>query len=359
MTIGNPLLSPFVTPYGAPDFARVAVADYMPAFDEAMRRHGSEFAAIAGNPGAATFANTIDALELAGEDLDRVSSVFWNLAGTDSTEALRAIEREISPKLSAHWSKLHQDAGVFARIEALWEQAAGLDLSIEQKQVLRKIRTRFIKGGAKLDAADKTRATAIQTRLSELGTAFSQNVLKDETDWSMALSKGDLAGLPAFLVSAAKAEAESRGLEGYAITLSRSSVEPFLTFSTRTDLRARAYAAWTARGDAGSTDNKPLVAEMLQLRAEYARLLGYRDFADMKLADTMAKRTERAAELLETVWVAGKRRAAAERDELLTLAREDGLTAIAKADWRHYAEKLRQKKHALDEAVIKPYFQLE
>jgi peptidyl-dipeptidase Dcp len=183
--------------------------------------------------------------------------------------------------------------------------------------------------------------------------------LKDETDWTMLLQKDDLAGLPDFLISAAKAEAENRNLEGYAITLSRSSVEPFLVFSTKRNLRERAFTAWTSRGDQGATDNKPLVKETLELRAEYAALLGYSDFAAMKLSDSMAKTSANAMKLLEEVWAAGKIRAAAERDELLVLARIDGLSAIAPWDWRHYSEKLRQQKHALDEAVIKPYFQLE
>ncbi|MFM9974042.1 MAG: M3 family metallopeptidase [Beijerinckiaceae bacterium] len=355
----NALLHRFRTPFEAPDFAAISIEDYTPAFTEAMLRHLTEIKKIAENPRKPTFRNTIDALELAGEDLDRVSSVFWNIAGTDSNDAIRVIERDISPKLAAHGSKIATNAKLFKRIDALFLAKDTLALSSEQKQVLGKLHTQFIKGGAKLKGAVKKRAGAIKQRLATLGTQFSQNVLKDETDWTMTLAETDLAGLPDFLVSAARAEAKERKLEGYVITLSRSSVEPFLVFSKRRDLRERAFTAWTARGDHGATDNKPLVKETLALRAEYASLLGYSDYAAMKLSDSMAKSPENAMKLLEEVWTAGKRQAAAERAALLMVAKADGLTAIAPWDWRHYSETLRQQKHALDEAVIKPYFQLE
>ncbi|MGL4636920.1 MAG: M3 family metallopeptidase [Beijerinckiaceae bacterium] len=355
----NPLLKRFNTPFKAPDFAAILVTDYAPAFASAMESHLAEIDAIAGNKAAPTFTNTIDALELSGEELDRVSSVFWNIAGTDSNDDIRALERDISPKMAAHSNAVSTNAKLFQRIETIYQNRDALALDAEQKQVLEKTRTQFIKGGAKLDGAAKKRAGAIKQRLASLGTSFSQNVLKDETDWTMVLSKDDLAGLPDFLVSAAKADAEGRKVDGYVITLLRSSVEPFLVFSERRDLREKAFRAWTARGDAGTTDNKPAVKETLQLRAEYARLLGYPDYASMKLSDSMAKSAANAQALLDKVWPAGKVRAAEERNELLALAKADGLAEIKPWDWRHYAEKLRNQKFALDEAVIKPYFQLE
>jgi peptidyl-dipeptidase Dcp len=355
----NPFAKRFTLPFEAPDFASIFAADYMPAFDAAMQKHLAEIDTIAKNPAAPTYANTIDALELSGEDLDRVSSVFWNIAGTDSNDEIRTIERDISPKLAAHHQAVGSNAALFKRIDALFRAAATLDLTPEQKQVLTKIRTACIKSGAQLVGAEKARAAEIKQRLATLGTAFSQNVLKDETDWTMALGEGDLEGLPAFLVSAAKGEAESRKIAGYVITLLRSSVEPFLVFSARRDLREKAFRAWTSRCDHGATDNKPIVKETLVLRAEYARLLGYPDYASMKLSDSMAKTAANAQKLLDDVWPAAKRQAAAERDELLALAKADGLKAIEPWDWRYYSEKLRQQKHALDESVIKPYFQLE
>jgi peptidyl-dipeptidase Dcp len=347
------------TPFEAPDFAAILVSDYLPAFTRAMESHLAEIDAIANNTAEPTFANTIDTLELAGEDLDRVSSVFWNIAGTDSNDEIRAIERDISPRMAAHSNAITTNTKLFQRIDTLYQNRESLNLMGEQAQVLEKIRTQFIKGGAKLDGQAKERAGAIKQRLASLGTSFSQNVLKDETDWTMVLGKDDLDGLPAFLVDAARADAEGRKIAGYVITLLRSSVEPFLVFSARRDLREKAFLAWTARGDAGATDNKPAVKETLQLRAEYARLLGYADYASMKLSDSMAKSAANAQNLLDQVWPAGKARAAQERDELLVLAKADGLAEIKPWDWRYYAEKLRNKKFALDEAVIKPYFQLE
>ena len=353
------LLGRFATPFEAPDFPAIRAANFPPAFATAMAQHNAEIAAIAGNPEAPSFANTIDALELAGEALDQVSSIFWNLSGTDSTEEIRAIERDISPRLAAHYQAIGSNAALFARIEALWAAVEGLDLTDEQRQALRKIRTQCIHAGAQLAGPERERAAAIKQRLAALGTNFGQNVLKDETDWTLQLGDGDLAGLPDFLVSAAKAEATSRGVDGYVITLLRSSVEPFLVFSARRDLREKAHRAWASRGDAGATDNKPVIRETLVLRAEYARLLGYPDYASYKLSDTMAKTADRAQELLEEVWAAAKLRAAREEQALLAIARTDGVERIEPWDWRHYAEKVRQRDHALDEAAIKPYFQLE
>ena len=347
------------TPFGAPDFPTIRSADFPPAFAEAMARHNAEIAAIASSPEAPTFANTVDALELAGASLDQVSSIFWNLSGTDSTEEIRAIERDMSPKLAAHYQAIGSNAALFARIEALWSQADAIELTEEQRQVLRKIRTQSIHAGAQLAGPQRERAAAIKQRLAALGTSFGQNVLKDETDWTLQLGEDDLAGLPAFLVSAAKAEAASRGVDGYVITLLRSSVEPFLVFSARRDLREKAHRAWASRGDAGPTDNKPVIRETLVLRAEYARLLGYPDYASYKLSDTMAKTADRAQALLEEVWAAAKLRAAREEEALLVIARADGVDRIEPWDWRHYSEKVRQRDHALDEAAIKPYFQLE
>lgn len=353
------LLQRFNTPFEAPDFPTISTADFLPAFAEAMVRHTSEIALISDQAAAPTFPNTIDALEMAGEDLDRVGGVFWNLSGTMSTDEIRAIEREIGPKMAAHMTAITTNAKLFARVDALFQAKDSLELSSEQVQALGKMHRSFIIGGANLSSDEKTRFGEIRQRLSTLTTQFSQNVLKDETDWTMELGEGDLAGLPSFLVSAAKAEAEGRKVAGYVITLTRSSVEPFLVFSERRDLREKAFAAWTSRGDAGETDNKPLIREILTLRRELARLLGYNDFADYKLADTMAKTAANAQKLLGDVWPAAKRKAAAERAGLLEIAAADGLDDIAPWDWRHYAEKLRQKTFSLDEATVKPYFQLE
>ncbi len=355
----NPLLARFNTPFEAPDFPAISTSHFLPAFAEAMTRHLAEIDAIATGPQAPTFANTVDALETAGEDLDRVGSVFWNLAGTMSTDEIRAIEREIGPKIAAHYTAITTNSALFKRVDAIFTARDGLGLTDEQKQALTKMHRNFVIGGANLDAAGKERFGAIKQRLATLTTQFSQNVLKDETDWTMQLGEADLAGLPTFLVSAAKAEAASRKVDGYVITLTRSSVEPFLVFSERRDLREKAFQAWTSRGDAGATDNKPIIREILMLRRELAQLLGYRDFADYKLADTMAKTAGNARQLLDDVWPAGKRQAEEERKGLLAMAKGDGITAIMPWDWRFYAEKRRRAEFAIDEATVKPYFQLD
>jgi peptidyl-dipeptidase Dcp len=355
----NPLLYRFNTPFEAPDFPAISTEHFLPAFAEAMARHNAEIDAIASATDAPTFASVVDALELSGADLDRVNSVFWNLSGTMSTDEIRAIEREIGPRLAAHHSAITTNGALFARIDAVFAARDTLGLSPEQMQALTLMQRRFVVGGARLDETGKARYGAIRQRLSALTTQFSQNVLKDETDWTMTLTADDLAGLPMFLVSAAEAEAKGRGVDGYVITLTRSSVEPFLIFSERRDLRERAFQAWTSRGDSGETDNKPLIVEILTLRRELAQLLGFADFAAYKLADTMAKTAGNARKLLDDVWPAAKRRAGEERRGLLDLAASDGLDRIEPWDWRHYAEKLRQKTFAIDEATVKPYFQLE
>jgi peptidyl-dipeptidase Dcp len=358
--MSNPFSTIWASPFGAPPFDAIRPEHFLPAFEAAMAEHRARLDAIRSNRRAPTIANTVDAIELAGEALSRVEGVFWNLASSDSTEEMRAIEAEIAPRSAAHYAGIATDSALFSRVDQLFRTRDRLKLTAEQRQALAKMQRWFVAGGAALDDAGKARVSAIKQRLASLGTTFSQNVLKDETDWVMLLDDGDLAGLPDFLVSAAKAEAKQRGHAGKAaITLSRSSVEPFLVFSTRRDLRERAFRAWTGRGDHGATDNKPVIAETLALRAELARLLGYPSFADYKLADTMAETADAAQHLLETVWAAGKRRAMQERDGLLALARGDGVSALAPWDWRHYAERVRQRDYALDEAVLKPYFQLE
>jgi peptidyl-dipeptidase Dcp len=356
----TPFAAEWTTPHGTPDFSMIRMEHFAPAFEAGMAAHLAEIDAIAGNPDAPTFENTIDRLELAGRDLSRVSAVFWNLAGTMSDEHFRALERDLAPRLSAHQTRILSNAALFAKVDALFEVRGELGLSGEQMQALDKCHRQFVNAGAKLSPEARARIGAIRQRLATLGTAFSQNVLKDETDWTLSLGEDDLAGLPDFLISAARAEGDARGRKGEAlITLLRSSVEPFLTFSTRRPLRERAFRAWLARGDAGETDNKPIIAETLKLRAEYARLLGYATFSDFKLKDAMARTPARARALLEEVWTAGKARAERERTDLLALARSDGIDRVEAWDWRHYADKVRVARYALDEAKIKPYFQLE
>ena len=334
----------------------------MPAFEAALAQHNAEIETIATAANAASFANTIDALEKSGDALSKVSGVFYNLASADTNDALQAVERDISPRMAAHYSSIYMRADLFARVAALYEKRETLGIDSEQQRVLERYHKAFIRAGAKLDAAGKARMAEIAQRLATLGTQFSQNVLKDESGWEMVLAQSDLAGLPEPLRAAAAQTAQDRGHAGqFVITLLRSSIEPFLQYSARRDLREKAFKAWTMRGqNGGATDNTGIVKEMLQLRAERAQLLGYRNFAQFKLDDTMAKTPQAVRELLEMVWRKGADQANRERADLEKYAAAVGDTlTIEPWDWRYYAEKVRQQKHALDEAEIKSYLPLD
>jgi peptidyl-dipeptidase Dcp len=363
MTSQNPFFETWTTPFGAPPFERIKPEHFPPAFERAFAEHEVEIAAIAGQKEPPAFDNTIVALENAGRMLQRVDDIFGQLVGADSNDELLAIERDISPRIAAHWNKIRLNADLFARIDALYRKRDGLGLTPEQVRVLERHHTKFRREGAALDTQKKQRLAVIVERLAALGTAFSQNVLADEQSYAMVLeTEADLAGLPDFVRDAAKAAAKERGIEGkHVITLSRSSVEPFLQFSSRRDLREKAFRAWVARGDNGDkTDNKALIAEMMALRAERAKLLGYPTFAHYRLDDAMAKTPEAVRTLLETVWKPARAAALADRDALQALvAEEGGNFKIAPWDWRYYAEKLRKRRCDFEESEVKPYFQLD
>jgi len=348
------------TPFGIPPFERIRPEHYRPAFETALATHAAEIDAIATETAPATFANTVVAMERAGQALERVAGVFYNLTGSHTNPELQAIEREIGPKLARHGSAIYLSPQLWARISAVDAEAEGL--GPEERRVLDRYRIRFRRSGATLAADAKARIAEIAARMSELGTTFSQNLLADESSFTLPLqSEEDLAGLPPFLRAAARSAAEERGLEGHVITLSRSLIEPFLVFSTRRDLRERAYAAWTKRGEnGGPTDNRAIAAEIIQLRAERARLLGFDSFAHFALDDTMAASPDAATGLLREVWTPARARAGDERDRLQAAIQAEGHNFTLQAhDWRHYAEKVRRAEHDLDESEIKAYLPLE
>jgi peptidyl-dipeptidase Dcp len=359
----NPLLETWATPHETPPFAAIEPAHFRPAFDRAMAEHLAEIDAIAAAPEAPTFANTIVALERSGRPLARVSSIFYALAGAHTNDAIMAIEREMSPLIAAHYNRLYLNDGLYARIKALWDRRETLGLSAEEARVLERYDTIFRRAGAGLPAEAKSRIAGISERLAALGTTFSQNVLADEQAWAMFLDgEDDLAGLSEGARAAARAAAAERGQPGkYAITLARSSVEPFLRASARRDLREKAYEAWTARGNTGgATDNKAIIAETIRLRAERARLMGYPTFAHYRLDDAMAKTPEAVQDLLERVWSPARARAMADRDALQEIARQEGGNFdLAAWDWRYYAEKLRKARCDIDAAEIAPYLELD
>ncbi len=354
----NPLLASWDAPFGLPPFDRIEETHFVPAFAAAMAENLAEIEAISANSAAPDFTNTIEAMERTGQTLDQVAAVFFNLSSSHTNDELQAIQREMAPKLAAHHSAILMNAKLFARVQALVDAGASLGLDAEQGRVLELYHRMFVKAGAKLDGDARVRMTAIMQRLAELGTAFGLNVLADEKDWMLVLGEDDLAGLPGFLHSAAANEAKARGKPGqYAITLSRSSIEPFLTFSTRRDLRETAWRAWAARGE---TTNWPLVEETVRLRAERARLLGFANFAEFKLHDQMAKTPQAVRDLLTAVWEPARKRAGEEAETLSALAAGEGANIeLAPWDWRFYSEKQRKRAHDLDEAETKPYLQLD
>ena len=353
----NALLSDWNTPFELPPFEAIDEAEFGPAIEVALKAARANLAAIASQTTPPSFANTIEAMERAEAQLDRVVGVFFNLASADSTPALEALQRELSPKLAAYQSEFMMNSALWTRVSAL--TPAGL--SAEQARVLTLYQKMFRRAGAELDGANKTRFADIMQRLATLGTSFTQNLLADERDWFMPLTEADLIGLPDDVIAAAKSAGEERGDAGHVLTLSRSLITPFLQFSPRRDLRETAFKAWVARGEnGGKTDNRTLAVEMLALRHERATLLGYENFAAYKLDGEMAKTPDAVRSLLMEVWAPAKAAAIADATQLTEMMHADGLNEnLAPWDWRYYAAKLQKEMHDLDDAEVKPYFGLD
>jgi peptidyl-dipeptidase Dcp len=327
-----------------------------------MVEHNAEIAAITGSAAAPTFANTVEALERSGRLLDRVSRVFFNLDSSNTNDVLEAIARDYAPKLAQHRTQIALDENLFRRLAELYARRETLGLAPDQRRLLERHHLRLVRSGALLRSEQKARMAAIAERLAVLHTLFGQNVLHDERDWQLVLDEADLDGLPGFARTAAAQAAKERGAEGrWVVTLTRSSAEPFLTFSSRRDLRRTLWQAWTARGThQGANDNMPIIHEIMVLRAEQAQLLGYNNFAAYRLDDSMAKTADAVERLLLQVWEPAKAQAHEELVKLEKIARGEGLNEPIEAwDWRYYAEKVRQAAYELDEAELKPYFVLD
>ncbi|MGA7803904.1 M3 family metallopeptidase [Bradyrhizobium sp.] len=358
----NPLLVAWQTPHQTPPFSEIRPEHFLPAFEQAFFDHAAEIAAITHDPAAPDFANTIIALERSGKLLDKVSAVFYDLVSAHSNPEILEIDKEVSLRMARHWNPILMNGVLFGRIALLHDHRKGLELTGEQMRLLERTYTRFHRAGAGLSEDAKKRMAEINERLAQLGTTFSHHLLGDEQGWFLELSEDDRAGLPDSFVAAAKADAEERGMAGKAIvTLSRSAVEPFLKSSSRRDLREKLFKAFTARGDNGNAnDNNAIIPEILALREESAKLLGFPTFAAYRLEDSMAKTPEAVRGLLERVWKPARARALADRDELQGLiAEEGGNFKLAPWDWRYYAEKLRQRRANFDDAAIKPYLALD
>ena len=357
----NVLTGAWTGAFGVPPFDAIRDEDFAPGFEMALAEARRHVAAIAGCADAPSFANTIEALEMSEDALSRVAGVFYNLVSADSTPAREALQSALAPELSAFGSEVTNNKALFGRIEDLWQRRWDLALQDEQARVLDLYRRRFVRSGALLEGEDAARLTAVKSRLAVLGTQFSQNLLADERAWFMPLAEADLVGLPEFLVASARAAGQEMGQGGPVVTSSRSLIVPFLQFSPRRELRARAYEAWVARGaKGGETDNRGIAAEILALRQERAQLLGYRSFADYKLEPEMAKTPAAVRALLERVWEPAKRRALADAAVLEAMMVADGIAGpLEPWDWRYYSEKRRKAEHDLDEALLKPYLGLE
>lgn len=359
--IANVLLQAWDGPLGAPPFGQVREDDFLPALNSAIGWHEAEIAAIAAQEEPATFENSIVPLERSGKALAQVRRLFWTLSSAQGTPGIRAIEAEMSARLSAHSVAISHDAALVARIVAVHAARRESGLTPEQIRLVESIHAGFLRGGAALAPADKKRFAAIDARLSALSVRFGQNVLAATAAWVLELTADDLAGLPPAMCEAAAGRAAARGQPGrYHITLDRTDYESFLTFSSRRDLRESLWRAFTDRCNGGAHDNWPIITETLALRRERATLLGYADHAHYALEDSMAHDPEAATDLMRQLWEPGKRRAAEEAVELQALIdAEGGGFALAAWDWRFYAEKVRRARYALDGAAVAAHLRLD
>ncbi len=360
----NPLVAKWEGPFGGvPAFDRVEVELFKPALEEAMSQQLTEIDAIANNTAVPTFENTIAAMERAGRTLNRVASVYAVWASTMAGPEFQSVQREMAPKLAAFNDKITQNAALFKRIETVYNSPEKNRLTPEQQRLAWLYYTNFVRAGARLDSQAKARLSQINQKLAGLYTKFSQNVLADETDLFIELkSEADLAGLPQSVRDAAASAAASKKIaNSWVITNTRSSIDPFLTYSERRDLREKAWRMFVNRGDnGGEHDNNAIITEILQLRAERAKLLGYPTHAHWRLENAMAKTPERAMELMQAVWKPAVARVKEEVADMQALADKEGAKIkIEPWDYRYYQEKVRKARFDLDQTEVKQYLQLE
>jgi peptidyl-dipeptidase Dcp len=358
----NPLLQPWTAPYGLPPFGSLRPEHFEPALRAAMAEHREELAAIGASTEPPSFANTVATFDRAGRGLGRVASVFYNLTSSATGPELQAVQRAMAGPMAAHHSAVYTDRALFARLAALHAERHALGLAPEELRLLERMHLDFVRAGAQLPEPQRARFAQVMEKLAELTTRFGQNVLHDESSWQLALnSEADLAGLPPFVRAAAQQAASERGLAGHVITLSRSLIVPFLTFSERADLREQAWRAWTSRGEhAGEHDNREVARDILRLRREQAALMGHACFADHALSDTMAGTRAAVRGLLHEVWPRALKAVAAERALLDAERARAGVAGgvIEPWDWRFWAEKVRRAHFDIDDAEVKAYFPL-
>ena len=360
----NPMLAKWSGPYGGiPPFDKIKISDFKPALEAAMEENLNEIKLIADNATPPTFENTIVAMERSGKTLDRVQTIYGIWSSTMNSDEFGAVETEMEPKLAAFADKITQNDALFKRIETVYNSPEKNKLTAEQQRLTWTYYNNFIRAGARLDATSKKRLSEINQALAGLYTNFSQNLLADESGKFLELkSEADLAGLPQSLKDAAAGAAERKKLSGsWVITNTRSSVDPFLTYSDRRDLREKAWTMFVNRGDNGDEhDNNKIIVEILKLRQERAHLLGYKTHAHWRLENSMAKTPEKAMELMESMWKPAVNRVHEEVADMQALADKEGAKiTIEPWDYRYYAEKVRKAKYDLDQTEVKQYLQLE
>lgn len=359
----NPFYEPWDTPFGVPDFTLIKVEHYMPAFEEAMGREKAEVEAIANNPEAPTFENTIEAMEATGRMLTRVRNTFFNLNSANTNEEMQDIAKEVSPMLSKHGDEILLNAKLFARVKAVYEQRDDVGLGAEQKRLVEEYYKDFVRGGANLDPAQKEEYTKINERLSVLSVQFGENVLKENNAFELVIDdEADLAGLPDNVIQAASEAASERDHAGnWVFTLHKPSLIPFITYSERRDLREKIYTAYLNRGNNDNElDNKAILAEMVNLRLRRAQLLGYKTHAHYILDRRMAKEPEAVYDLLNRLWTPALERAKDERDEMQKwIDEEGGDFKLEPWDWWYYAEKIKKARYDFDDEALRPYFELD
>ena len=369
----NPFLQEWSTPYQVPPFTAIKNEHYMPAFKKGMEENLAEINLIVNNVETPTFSNTIEELERTGKLLSKVQRVFSNLSSSNTNPKLQELQRELSPMLSAHYDKIALNEDLFKRVDAVWNQRENLDLTKEQEKLLNDRHKQFVRSGALLNDTEKKQITELNSKISQLSTEFGQNLLAETNGFELILNKSDLDGLSNDIISAAseaasqkmnKVESETekeKYKDKYVFTPHRSSMYPFLTESTRRDLREILYKSYIMRGDNNNeTDNKKINAQIAKLRAERAKIMGYKTHAHFILEENMLKTPEEVYELLIQLWEPALERAKAEVADMQMVADNEGQNfKIAAWDWWQYSEKVRKEKYDLDESAIKPYMSLD
>lgn len=368
----NPFFAEYGTPFEVPDFNKIKTEHYIPAFEEGIKQHAAEIIAIAENTEAPTFENTLVAMDKSGTLLDKVSSVFYNQFGANTNDEIKAINKEIAPKLAAHGDNINLNPKLFARVKVVYDEQEALKLSIEEKSdqtltteqtaLLDKVYNGFVRGGANLNAEDQTSMREINGKTALLYPQFGENIVNDRMAYALVIeNEEDLSGLPQSVRDAAAETANAKGLEGkWAFTMDKPSWIPFLQYADNRDLREEIYQAWMNIGNNNNkNDNKEVIKEILQLRLKKAQLIGYNTFAEYAIDNNMAKTPENVLTLLTKLWDAALPMAAEEAKELQKMIDKDGGNfKLQSWDWWYYTEKLRKEKYALEESELRPYFSL-